>query len=48
MNKAAPEKAVLNVQAIGSFALLVILLIVAFIGAAVGSLAPIDFIYDGI
>lgn len=48
MNKAAPEKAVLNVQAIGSFALLVILLIVAFISAAVGSLAPIDFIYDGI
>ncbi len=43
----APNTAV-SAQAIPSFLIFVVLLVVAFAGAAIGSLAPIDFIYDGI
>lgn len=35
-------------RATQSFFIMVLLLAIAFVGAAIGSLAPIDFIYDGI
>lgn len=38
----------MNRQTVQSFVIFVVLLTIAFAGAAIGSLAPIDFIYDGI